>query len=222
MNRTASDLPELRSDLLGLRPDPLGPRTFISGERSYVSDLLEVLTSGLIAATGKPTEHWALQGWGREGEHVWVNLDATGVTIIDPASHRHLTMHHFAVDTLPADLFETMDELNALTELLPGWNGYDVAAPKTSSILEAKKWIREMYEDATRMRAPWRKPHVAADENGDVTFEWWSGDKGLTIYISEPEVIYLKDWGPNILTEMEDGPVSTSEERRELWTWLTS
>jgi hypothetical protein len=219
MNPTASELPELRSDLPKLRPSP---RVFISGERSYVSDLFEVLTSGLIAATGNPPEQWALQGWDPEGEHVWVNLDATGVTIIDPASHHHLTTHHFAGDTVPADLFETMDELNALSELLPGWNGYDVAAPKTSSILQAKKWIREIYEDATRMGALWRKPHVAADENGDVTFEWWSGDKGLTIYISEQAVTYLKDWGPNIVTEMEDGVVTRAEQRRELWAWLTS
>ena len=54
-----------------------------------------------------------------------------------------------------------------------------------------------------------------------MTFEWWHGDKGLAIHVSAIEdVSYLKNWGPDMVDDMEVGPVTTSEERRELWAWF--
>jgi hypothetical protein len=214
MNPTASDLPMAR---LGRS----SARASMFSERGRVFDLPEGLHSIVISVPGTFMERWGLQEWDREEVAVWVNLDATGTTIATPVTY-HLTPHHSAIDAVPIELSETMDELDALGELPPGWNGYDVAAPKMNSILQAKKWIRQMYEDVTRMHAPWHKPHVAADADGDVTFEWWNDDRGLTIDISNGGATYLIAWGTNMETDMEDGEAMTTEVRRRLWTWLTS
>lgn len=216
MISTASDLPELR-------PASSGPRVFISGRHDEVFDFFEAFTGGIIVVSAKPIEHhWAWREWNQERMSAWVNLDATGATVMDPTRYRHLTMYHMAVDALPAELVDTMDDIKELATLRPGWNGYDVAAPKNESIRQASKWIREMYEDVRRMRAPWHNPHVTADADGDVIFEWWNDGKGLVVYVSEEGATYITDWGTNMETEMEDGEATTPEVRRKLWEWLIS
>src|SRR3712207_6376675 len=120
-------------------------------ERGQVFGLTAMLPSAVFRGPRNLIAHWGLQGWAGEAMVVWVNLDATGATIVPLMNYHRLTPHHLGIETVPIELSETMDELDALGTLLPGWNGYDVAAPKTSSILQAKKWIRQMYEDVTRM-----------------------------------------------------------------------
>lgn len=214
MSPTASDLPELRFD-------PLNPRSFAPGQRSGAFHPFEVFVHGLLSAGPlRPIEHWAVREWNHEGFTVWVTLDATGTTIIDPASHRQLTAHHLAIETLPVELVEILDELDALGVLSPEWYEDDLVVSKASSVLEAKKWVRAMYEDAVGIETPWHKPHVAVDEDGGIMFEWWNGEKALTVYVSENRVRYIRGWGLDIETEMEDGEAATSDVRRILWTWL--
>lgn len=116
---------------------------------------------------------------------------------------------------------ETIDDLDALRGLPEGWNGYDAAAPDLDAIEQARLWIRAMYEDVEAMGRIWHIPHVAADEDGDVVFEWWNEDRVLTVYVSRDEARYVAGWGLNIETDMENGEATTSERRRKLWAWLT-
>jgi len=171
-----------------------------------------------------PTEarkRWTLWRWDTGGPFMLVDPGATGATTIHPHVLPHVTWYQSTTSSLPADLESTFADIDALKELKAGWNGYDVAAPKIEAIHDATEWIEQMYEDVMRSRLAWRKPHVAADENGDVTFEWWNGDQGLTIYVSaDGSVSYLKDWGLDIVDDMEGGPLSTPEERRKLWAWF--
>lgn len=211
MTPTASDLPRLRRNA----SDAESPEF---GGHGYIFDLYEVFADMLTA--GPRTEHWALQSWTREGRPVWVNLDATGTTIMDPATYLHLTAHHLAMATLPGDLLETMDELNALTKLLPGWNGYDVSAPSPTAILATIPWVQTFYREAVEEAGRWIAPHVTADETGEVMFEWSNGDKALTAYVSEDEVTLARDWGPDIETEMESAVDPSTDLRREWWAWL--
>lgn len=117
-------------------------------------------------------------------------------------------------------LTKIQDEIKTLHTWPEGWNGYDVAAPNPKAIDHAISWIESMYEDTSTTPRGWREPHVTASEDGDVLFEWRRGAKGLSIYVSETEVSYIKDWGADLVDEMEDGPISTSEDRRRLWDWL--
>jgi hypothetical protein len=118
-------------------------------------------------------------------------------------------------------LWEVTEKVLGLLRWQEGWNGFDVAAPNHKAVTRAIPWIRDMYRDALKTGREWQDPHVTADEDGDVMFEWWNGERGLTIYISEESSSYIIDWGTNITSEMDDGEASTSEKRRELWSWLT-
>lgn len=187
----------------------------------YMSSVFEGLFERTVHAPAAPPKRWAVWGWDAGGPSMLVYLGATGATMVTPHVLPHVTGPHSALRFLPADLEDTYADIDALKSLEAGWNGYDVAEPKIEAIHDATKWIQQMYEDVMRSELAWRKPHVAADENGDVTFEWWNGDKGLTIYVSaDGSVSYLKDWGPDMIDDMEDGPLSTLEERRELWAWF--
>lgn len=173
-----------------------------------------------ILTAGPRTERWALLAWTSEGKPVWVNLDATGMTIIDPSTYRHLTTHHLDMVVLPVELLETLDELDDLRGLLPGWNGYDVSAPDRTAIRAAKPWVQRFYSEALEATGKWITPHVTADETGEVMFEWSNGDKALTAYVSEDEVTLSRDWGPDIETEMESAVDPSTELRRDWWAWL--
>ena len=116
---------------------------------------------------------------------------------------------------------DTLDALDVLRGLPEGWNGYDAAAPNLDAIEQAHLWIQQMYEDVEAISRSWHNPHVAADEDGDVVFEWWNEDRVVTVYVSEDGARYIKGWGLNIETDMETGEATTSERRRKLWAWLT-
>lgn len=121
-----------------------------------------------------------------------------------------------------APLLEVTDKISDLLTWPEGWNGYDVAAPKPDAVRHARSWITQMYIDVLQAGEEWHTPHVAADEDGDVMFEWWNAGKGLTIYVSEESAAYLIAWGTSMIDEMEDGEATTSDTRRRLWAWLMS
>jgi hypothetical protein len=125
-------------------------------------------------------------------------------------------------------LAETIDNINALQSWPDEWDGYQMA-PSSGSIKHALSWIKDLYEDvstmlykdASQMDKVWLDPFVVADAHGNVVFEWWKNRRKLTVYVSSTTVEYIKVWGPNIFSDMEDGEVEVSTERQALWRWLT-
>ncbi len=110
--------------------------------------------------------------------------------------------------------------LNELHEFRENWNGNDVSAPVPDSITKAKQWIQVMYDETKRCNYEWHSPHITANEEGIVAFAWAKKPKRLSLFISKDEVWYMKAWGPNILEEMSDGVLTTSEEYLAVWKWL--
>jgi hypothetical protein len=66
----------------------------------------------------------------------------------------------------------------------------------------------------------WIKPHITLDEDGSIVFEWWFQDRKITAYISYKEKIAIRVWGTNIIDQMVDCNIDTTEERYNLWEWL--
>lgn len=118
-------------------------------------------------------------------------------------------------------VWRTRAEILDLKDWREGWNGYNAAAPDPDAVRYASFWIGELYEDALATGKRWLEPHVIADAHGNVVLEWWEGRKKLTIYISPEIVEYVKVWGPDIFSDMEDGEVEGTEDHRTLWRWLT-
>ena len=121
-----------------------------------------------------------------------------------------------------AKILPTIRELYDLLNWPEGWNGYDVLAPDYKAVQYAEHWIELFYQEVVASGQEWIEPNVTASAEGEVVFEWWRGTKGLAIYIGNQSAEYLKDWGANINTEMEDGYANSPDLRRSLWMWLMS
>ena len=115
----------------------------------------------------------------------------------------------------------TSADVVALLSWPEGWNSYDAAAPNHDAVKHALLWIEDLYAETLTTDKGWIAPHVIADAHGNVVLEWWEGRKKLTIYVYPETVEYVKVWGPDIFSDMEDGEVEGTEERRALWRWLT-
>ena len=115
-------------------------------------------------------------------------------------------------------IVKTLEDLENLLTWPEGWNGYDVAAPNLDAVRQARLWIQYLYDDIIHTSLRWKTPHVTASEDGDVLFEWWNDEKGLSVYITaQGKAEYIMDWGPNIVTEMEDGNASITHMRNSVW-----
>lgn len=142
-----------------------------------------------------------------------------GASEIRPHVVFSLTTRRANPIALVVELTETVKDVYGLRDLSPE-DGYDVEAPNLKTIEKAASWAIRMYWDALETGRGWHKPHITADQDGDVMFEWWNRDRALTIYVSEDDVTYIKGWGLDIENDMEDGEATTSEIRRTLWAWL--
>ena len=60
--------------------------------------------------------------------------------------------------------------------------------------------------------------HVTWSAQDELCIEMWHKNRKLTFYAKTPE--YIKSWGPSMITEMEDGTVSTEKEFKSLLEWL--
>lgn len=118
------------------------------------------------------------------------------------------------------EILYILTEIQELLTWPEGWNNYDALAPSYEAIQYAEHWIKLFYNEITTSHLDWLKPKVAASAEGEVVLEWRCSIKALTIYVGNQSVMYLKDWGADIDTEMEDGYVNSPDIRKALWKWL--
>lgn len=63
-------------------------------------------------------------------------------------------------------------------------------------------------------------PHWTCDSSGEVSLEWWNSNRKLVVHIDTKSARYIKAWGPSVVSEMEDGPITSIAELRALYSWL--
>lgn len=124
------------------------------------------------------------------------------------------------VNNFPNRFPETERKIIELMTWPDGWDDDDVPRPNPTSVRRARSWAEDLYRDLSA--GLWIKPHVSADDGGEVSFEWWKGRKKLSVYISPAAVEYIKVEKVDSSVEMEDGLIETLTERRHLWNWLIS
>jgi hypothetical protein len=114
------------------------------------------------------------------------------------------------------------EKLESLRSLPENWDGFDSAAPNGEAIDNAAVLMQELYDAAVDTELPWIRPHISASEDGSVLLEWWSATKKLSLYVASEECTYIKVWGLNVETEMDDGQVQDfSADLEALWRWLS-
>jgi hypothetical protein len=75
---------------------------------------------------------------------------------------------------------------------------------------------------ATLVGRSWREPLATESPWGETVFEWWSGQRKLTVYYSPKRIEYIRVWGPDIDSEMETGTIDSPVGFARLWTWLSA
>jgi hypothetical protein len=97
------------------------------------------------------------------------------------------------------------------------WNTYKALPINPNAIARAKNWVTEVYQHCPDIE----EPNVVGDAaDGGVVFEWRNGIRGLTIYVCSDTIDYLKSWGANMSTEMEDGDIQDIGDFLDLRLWL--
>ena len=113
----------------------------------------------------------------------------------------------------------TIQAIRKLLSFRDNWDRHGSPAPRRESVNSALDVVKVFRDSVVRSDGSWTRPHVSANEEGNVVFEWWRGERKLTIYVRSAHVAYIKVWGVDIDTEMEDGRV-TDAGFGSLWTWL--
>jgi len=113
--------------------------------------------------------------------------------------------------------------LDRLSNLEANWDGRGIEAPTRRAVQNARFWLPSMLAGAASAGKPWLPAHIAPAGEGELTFEWWRGDRKITLYFGDgarPE--FLKVWGPHIQDEMDSGELDSVDAFRALWAWLHS
>lgn len=122
-------------------------------------------------------------------------------------------------------LYPTREAILSLLSRRNNWDGRGSEAPDLAAVQRAIAFVRTFYFHAqvtsNVIGYEWVRPHVSSSEDGEVVLEWWRGEHKLTIYISTDSADFLKVWGPDIATQMTDGPV-IGNQFQGLWRWLNA
>jgi hypothetical protein len=116
-------------------------------------------------------------------------------------------------------LHSTLQSIGRLLSLSSDWDGHGSAAPRRESVSSSLAVVRLFRNIVVSAGQRWAQPHVSTNEDGNVVFEWWQSTRKLTVYVRSAHVTYIKVWGVNIDSEMEDGCV-TDKGFASLWMWL--
>lgn len=91
--------------------------------------------------------------------------------------------------------------------------------PNEGTKVIASTFIADFYRTLSANSLLWKEPQISASPDGEIVFEWWNNVKKLTIYCTEDTTEYIKVWGANIDTEMNDGQIN-SENLAIIAMWL--
>lgn len=95
--------------------------------------------------------------------------------------------------------------MKTLDEVLisKSWEEAGWPAPVPDSVEHARKVLASLSESEIPGLLP---PFISSDYDGCITMEFWNDPKKTTLFIyAAPRIDFLKSWGPNMDTEMEDG-----------------
>ena len=143
-------------------------------------------------------------------------------------SRSEAIQHHypaFVVDTagmLRKSLRETLDKVHNLLSWGENRNSYRTLAPDPAAVAHAESWIASLFQAVEDLGQFWIKPSVTASPEGEVLFEWWHGEKKLTVYVGDENVDYVQVWGTDIHAKITDGDIESVSDCLSLWMWLTN
>src|SRR5204863_8414757 len=75
------------------------------------------------------------------------------------------------------------DQFAGLESLGGNWDGRGSAAPRPELLDYAREVVALLQSGAIARGLTWRSPHVGVNERGEITLEWWSNERTLTVFV---------------------------------------
>ncbi len=83
------------------------------------------------------------------------------------------------------------------------------------------EWVDRLRSVAIRNGLWWQKPLVNMNIDSEIVLEWWHKSRKLTIYISHDDTVdFVKVWGPDVHTQMEDGSLESKSDLVSILNWI--
>ena len=89
-----------------------------------------------------------------------------------------------------------------------------------ASAQQAINWVQSLQQHKNTILAYFNQTPLTLDEDGWLELEWKKGKKDLMICFEPTQNYYLKSWGSNMITEMEQGTFNDENDFLRLWNWL--
>ena len=123
-------------------------------------------------------------------------------------------------DLLTSDFLN--EQFASMAALEDNWDGRGSLAPTSTQITAAREVFALLQAGVMANVLPWAAPHIGSNELGQVTLEWRTGKRSLTIFVrAENQVDFLKSWGSDIESEVEDGEIRRLSDFLVLSRWLS-
>ena len=153
-------------------------------------------------------------GSSHAGKRYAVSEQPDGSTLLTPVIVMPETTAHVTQDRISA-------LLAPIENLQTNWDGNGSLAPKQATLQHAREFLGILTGAAVASGHPFANPLVSVDQRGYITLEWWHNSRSLTVYIAGNNAIeYLKAWGTDITSDMEDGSVTLLTDVVSLLKWL--
>lgn len=120
----------------------------------------------------------------------------------------------------PLPLTAAMVTLASLGKRPDGWDGDDTVAPARETVAAARRWLTDLSQIVARTHLPWHDPHITATPDGDILFEWWRGERKLSVYAAGDEIAYIMTWKEAGEIRQDDGDARGAEAQAHIWSWL--
>lgn len=114
-----------------------------------------------------------------------------------------------------------MAEISRVSERQNDWDGFGSERPAELACNRAKFEAVEFVRIAYASDLGWKAPYVSSNECGEVSMEWWNGEKKLTLYIGPSDTHYVCSWGPDVDATMDAG-VLPEGGFLEKWRWFNA
>lgn len=125
-------------------------------------------------------------------------------------------------------IYEVHRQLDQVERLGNNWDDQGSLSPDPIATVNARQFVEDLFRQTVasaefqtqdQVQTYWQRPHISANEDGEIVFEWWNADRKLTVYIGRDQLHYIKSWGPDVMNEMEDGALP-EDKMPLLWEWL--
>lgn len=108
---------------------------------------------------------------------------------------------------------------DAVFKFLPRAGEVSRLAP-TQEGVEGARRIVALLKSRAIGEGSWTPPNCTVSPDGEIVLEWWTGCRKATVYVTERSAEFVKVWGSDPGSEMEEGTLDSAESVWRLWDWL--